>query len=58
LAHPAVGNLFQKKKFKQPVLLSVASERQKMKTKKLPPIHPGKILLEEFLEPVGYLNIA
>ncbi len=24
-----------------------------MKTKKLPPIHPGKILLEEFLEPMG-----
>jgi len=24
-----------------------------MKTKKLPPIHPGKILLEEFLHPMG-----
>jgi addiction module HigA family antidote len=24
-----------------------------MKIKKLPPIHPGKILLEEFLEPMG-----
>ncbi len=24
-----------------------------MKTKSLPPIHPGKILLEEFLEPMG-----
>ena len=24
-----------------------------MKTKKLPPIHPGKILLEEFLNPMG-----
>ena len=24
-----------------------------MKTKKLPPVHPGKILLEEFLEPMG-----
>lgn len=24
-----------------------------MKTKKLPPIHPGKILFEEFLEPMG-----
>lgn len=24
-----------------------------MKTKKLPPIHPGKILFEEFLEPLG-----
>ena len=24
-----------------------------MKTKKMPPIHPGKILLEEFLEPMG-----
>ncbi len=24
-----------------------------MKTQKLPPIHPGKILLEEFLEPMG-----
>lgn len=24
-----------------------------MRTKKLPPIHPGKILLEEFLEPMG-----
>ncbi len=26
---------------------------RKMKTQKLPPIHPGKILLEEFLEPMG-----
>jgi addiction module HigA family antidote len=24
-----------------------------MKTRKLPPIHPGEILLEEFLEPMG-----
>ena len=24
-----------------------------MKTKKLPPIHPGEILREEFLEPMG-----
>jgi hypothetical protein len=24
-----------------------------MKTKSLPPTHPGKILLEEFLEPMG-----
>lgn len=24
-----------------------------MKTNKLPPIHPGKILFEEFLEPMG-----
>ena len=24
-----------------------------MKNKKLPPIHPGKILMEEFLEPMG-----
>ena len=24
-----------------------------MKNKKLPPIHPGEILLEEFLEPMG-----
>jgi len=24
-----------------------------MKIKKLPPIHPGKILFEEFLEPMG-----
>ena len=24
-----------------------------MKTKKLPPIHPGEILMEEFLEPMG-----
>lgn len=24
-----------------------------MKTKKMPPIHPGEILLEEFLEPMG-----
>jgi addiction module HigA family antidote len=24
-----------------------------MKAKKLPPIHPGEILLEEFLEPMG-----
>ena len=24
-----------------------------MKTKKLPPVHPGKILFEEFLEPMG-----
>ena len=24
-----------------------------MKPKKMPPIHPGKILLEEFLEPMG-----
>jgi len=24
-----------------------------MKTKKIPPIHPGEILLEEFLEPMG-----
>ena len=24
-----------------------------MKTKKLPPIHPGEILSEEFLEPMG-----
>ncbi len=24
-----------------------------MKTQSLPPIHPGKILLEEFLEPMG-----
>lgn len=24
-----------------------------MSVKKLPPIHPGKILLEEFLEPMG-----
>ncbi len=24
-----------------------------MKTKKMPPIHPGAILLEEFLEPMG-----
>jgi len=24
-----------------------------MKTKRLPPIHPGKILFEEFLEPMG-----
>lgn len=24
-----------------------------MKTKKMPPVHPGKILLEEFLEPMG-----
>ena len=24
-----------------------------MKTKKLPPIHPGEILLEEFLKPLG-----
>jgi len=24
-----------------------------MQSKKLPPIHPGKILMEEFLEPMG-----
>ena len=24
-----------------------------MKTKKLPPIHPGEILIEEFLKPMG-----
>ena len=24
-----------------------------MKTEKMPPVHPGKILLEEFLEPMG-----
>jgi addiction module HigA family antidote len=24
-----------------------------MKSKKLPPIHPGEILMEEFLEPMG-----
>ena len=24
-----------------------------MKTKKIPPIHPGEILLEDFLEPMG-----
>jgi len=24
-----------------------------MKTKKMPPIHPGEILLEDFLEPMG-----
>jgi antitoxin HigA-1 len=24
-----------------------------MKTKKIPPIHPGEILLEEFLDPMG-----
>ena len=24
-----------------------------MKTKKMPPLHPGKILLEEFLQPMG-----
>ena len=24
-----------------------------MKTKRLPPIHPGEILLEEFLDPMG-----
>ncbi len=24
-----------------------------MRTKKMPPIHPGEILLEEFLEPMG-----
>ena len=24
-----------------------------MKAKRMPPIHPGKILLEEFLEPMG-----
>jgi len=24
-----------------------------MRTKKIPPIHPGEILLEEFLEPMG-----
>jgi addiction module HigA family antidote len=24
-----------------------------MKTKKLPPIHPGEILLKDFLEPLG-----
>jgi hypothetical protein len=24
-----------------------------MKNKKLPPIHPGEILMEEFLEPMG-----
>ncbi len=25
----------------------------KMKTKKLPPVHPGEILLRDFLEPLG-----
>ena len=24
-----------------------------METKKMPPLHPGKILMEEFLEPMG-----
>ena len=24
-----------------------------MQTKKLPPIHPGEILIEEFLKPMG-----
>jgi plasmid maintenance system antidote protein VapI len=24
-----------------------------MRTKKIPPIHPGEILLEDFLEPLG-----
>ncbi|MBW2178372.1 MAG: HigA family addiction module antidote protein [Deltaproteobacteria bacterium] len=24
-----------------------------MKTKKIPPVHPGEILLEEFLKPMG-----
>lgn len=24
-----------------------------MKTKKIPPVHPGEILLEDFLEPMG-----
>ena len=33
--------------------LWITIEENHMKTKKLPPIHPGEILLEEFLEPMG-----
>ena len=29
-----------------------------MKTKKLPPIHPGEILLKDFLEPLGLSQYA
>ena len=29
-----------------------------MKTKKLPPIHPGKILLHDFMEPLGLTQSA
>jgi addiction module HigA family antidote len=33
--------------------LWITIEENPMKMKKLPPIHPGEILLEEFLEPMG-----
>ena len=29
-----------------------------MKTKKLPPVHPGEILLQDFLEPLGLSQTA
>jgi plasmid maintenance system antidote protein VapI len=29
-----------------------------MKTKKLPPIHPGEILLHDFIEPLGLSQSA
>lgn len=29
-----------------------------MKTKKLPPVHPGEILLKDFLEPLGLTQYA
>jgi len=31
----------------------ISIEENPLKTKKLPPIHPGEILLEEFLAPMG-----
>ena len=31
----------------------ITTESRAMRTKKLPPVHPGEILQEEFLEPLG-----
>ncbi len=33
--------------------LSITTEEESMDDRKLPPIHPGEILLEEFLKPFG-----
>jgi addiction module HigA family antidote len=32
---------------------STTTERSRMATKRLPPVHPGEILLEDFLKPLG-----
>ena len=33
--------------------LSITTDEEAMDDRKLPPIHPGEILLEEFLKPFG-----